>query len=162
MSGVKHYVIAGNGTAAIGCVEGIRSVDREGDITILSGEDRPAYCRPLISYFLEDRTDEQRMLYRPEGFYEANGCRVLYGVKAASLDAAAKTVSTDQGEALPYDGLCLATGSSPFVPPMEGLEQVENRFSFLTMADALALKAAARPDSRVLIIGAGLIGLKCA
>ena len=159
---MKHYVIAGNGTAAIGCVEGIRSVDREGDITILSGEDRPAYCRPLISYFLEDRTDEQRMLYRPEGFYEANGCRVLYGVKAASLDAAAKTVSTDQGEALPYDGLCLATGSSPFVPPMEGLEQVENRFSFLTMADALALKAAARPDSRVLIIGAGLIGLKCA
>ena len=159
---MKSYVIAGNGTAAVGCIEGIRSVDPEGSVTVLSGEDRPAYCRPLISYFLEGRTDERRMLYRAPDFYEKNGCRVLYGVKAQGLDPAGRTVSLSDGASLPWDALCVATGSSPFVPPMEGIETVPNRFSFLTLADALALKAAVTPESRVLIIGAGLIGLKCA
>ena len=46
------YVIIGNGTAAVACIEGIRSLDKTGGITVISGENRPAYCRPLISYYL--------------------------------------------------------------------------------------------------------------
>ena len=46
---MKQYVIIGNGVAATGCVEGIRSADSEGKITVISGENRPVYCRPLIS-----------------------------------------------------------------------------------------------------------------
>lgn len=159
---MKQYVIIGNGTAAVGCIEGIRSIDREACITVISGEDRPAYCRPLISYFLEDRTDEERMLYRAPAFYEDMDCKVLYGRKAVKLDAVGKTVALDDGTVLPYDAVCVASGSSPFVPPMEGIDTVAERFSFLTMEDALALKAAASGNKKVLIIGAGLIGLKCA
>ena len=159
---MKEYVIAGYGAAAVGCIEGIRSVDREGGITVLSGERCPTYGRPLISYLLQGRTDERRMLYRAPDFAERNGVRVLYGVKAERLDPAAKTVALSDGTALPYDALCCATGSSPFVPPMEGLEKVPRRFSFMTLEDAQALRAAVTPESRVLIIGAGLIGLKCA
>ncbi|MBQ1490733.1 MAG: FAD-dependent oxidoreductase, partial [Blautia sp.] len=55
-----------------------------------------------------------------------------------------------------------ATGSSPFVPPMNGLDSVEDKFSFMTLDDALSLESALTPSSRVFIIGAGLIGLKCA
>ena len=66
------------------------------------------------------------------------------------------------GSLLPYDSLCVAAGSSPFVPPFAGLDTVEKKFSFMTLDDALALEAAVKPDSRVLIVGAGLIGLKCA
>lgn len=159
---MKQYVIIGNGTAAVGCIEGIRSVDSEGQITVISAEDRPAYCRPLISYYLEDRTDEKRMLYRAESFYEDMHCRVLYGKTAKELNARAKEIVLDDGERIPYDALCFATGSAPFVPPMEGIERVKSKFSFMTMEDAIALKQAVTPDSRVLIIGAGLIGLKCA
>ena len=50
---MKNYVIIGNGTAAAGCIEGIRSVDPEGSITVISEEKHPVYCRPLISYLLE-------------------------------------------------------------------------------------------------------------
>jgi len=56
----------------------------------------------------------------------------------------------------------VATGSLPFVPPMKGLEGVEKRFSFLSLDDAKKLESAISPSSKVLIIGAGLIGLKCA
>ena len=159
---MKRYVIIGNGTAAVGCIEGIRTADRDGEITVISAENHPVYSRPLISYYLEGKTDLERMKYRPDGFYEQNGCRVLYGRRAASADPEKKSVVLDDGTLLPYDSLCVATGSRPFVPPFEGLDTVENKFGFMTLDDALALEKSLRKDARVLIVGAGLIGLKCA
>ena len=159
---MKQYVIIGNGTAAAGCIEGIRSVDTESGITVISAENHPVYCRPLISYYLEKKTDLKRMLYRSESFYDDNNVKVIYGSSVTEIDAAAKKVKLDNGDVLPYDALCNATGSSPFVPPMAGLDTVEKQFTFMTIDDSLALEQAITPDSRVLIIGAGLIGLKCA
>ena len=159
---MKNYVIVGNGTAAVGCIEGIRSVDNTGVITVISLEDRPVYSRPLISYYLEGKTDTERMKYRPDGFYKENGCRVLYGRRAVSLDAQNRTLKLDDGTSLGYDSLCVAAGSRPFVPPFEGLDTVERKYSFMTLDDALSLESALTEQSRVLIVGAGLIGLKCA
>ncbi|MBP5271000.1 MAG: FAD-dependent oxidoreductase, partial [Clostridia bacterium] len=159
---MKRYVIIGNGTAAVGCVEGIRSLDADGDITVISAENHAVYSRPLISYLLEGKTDTERMKYRPDGFYEKNGCRVLFGRSAVSVDPVKKLVELDNGECLEYDALCSATGSRPVVPPFEGLDKVKIKFSFMTLDDALALEKALDKDARVLIVGAGLIGLKCA
>ena len=159
---MKRYVIIGNGVAATGCIEGIRSVDTDGKITVISEEGHPVYCRPLISYYLEGKTDLERMNYRPADFYEKNGCDMLYGKKATKIDNEAKLVMLDDGSRLPFDSVCIATGSSPFVPPFGGLDTVEKKFSFMTLDDTLALEGAIDKDSRVLIIGAGLIGLKCA
>ena len=159
---MKQYVIIGNGVAAAGCIEGIRSIDSEGVITVVSAENHAVYCRPLISYYLEGKTDLQRMQYRSTDFYEKMGCQVLYGKKAVKIDSTAKTVTLDDGAAVPYDSVCVATGSSPFVPPFAGLDTVEKKFSFMTIDDTLALEAAVDNSSRVLIVGAGLIGLKCA
>lgn len=159
---MKQYVIIGNGVAATGTIEGIRSVDKESEITVVSEEKHPVYCRPLISYYLENKTDTERMNYRSADFYEKAGCNVIYGKKAVKIDSDAKKVILDDGTELPYSSVCAATGSSPFVPPFNGLQTVENKFSFMTLDDALALEKAVKKDSRVLIVGAGLIGLKCA
>ena len=159
---MKRYVIIGNGVAAAGCIEGIRSVDTEGSITVISAENYPVYCRPLISYYLEKKTDLQRMNYRSESFYADNQATVLYGRTVSEIKADTKEIILDNGDGIAYDALCCCTGSSPFVPPMAGLDTVKNKFSFMTVDDALALEQAVTPESRVLIIGAGLIGLKCA
>ena len=159
---MKHYVIVGNGTAAAGCIEGIRSRDPSGTVTVISEERHPVYCRPLISYLLEGKTQISRMGYRSGDFYDNMGCTVLYGRKAVHIHPEEKQVGLDDGTAVPYSELCLAAGSAPFVPPFEGLESVRNAYSFMTLDDALRLDKALRPDSRVLIMGAGLIGLKCA
>ena len=156
------YVIIGNGAAATGAVEGIRSVDKTGSITVVSREDHHVYCRPLISYLLEGKTDEKKMLYRPGNFYEENGVDVLYGVSAEKIDPAAKKVTLSDGRALDYDALCVATGSVPFVPEVKGLRNVGRVHTFMTLDDAKALEKDLTPQSRVLIVGAGLIGLKCA
>lgn len=156
------YLIIGNSAAAVGCVEGIRQLDRESPITLVSSEPCHTYSRPLISYLLCGKTDEQRMKYRPDDFYAQNGVMALLGRTAASLSPGEKKVILSDGEKIPYDRLMVSTGSSPLVPPIQGLTQVQNRFSFMTLADAQALEAALTPQSRVLIMGAGLIGLKCA
>lgn len=159
---MKQYVILGNGVAAAGCIEGIRRVDTESRITVVSEENRPVYCRPLISYYLEKKTDLQRMNYRSEDFYERMGCEVLYGKRAEKIDPCAQKVILDDGTELSYTSVCVATGSSPFVPPFRGLDTVEKKFSFMTVDDTLSLEAAVTEQSEVLIVGAGLIGLKCA
>ena len=137
---MKQYVIIGNGVAATGCIEGIRSVDKEGSITVVSEENHEVYCRPLISYYLEKKTDLERMRYRDEAFYERMGCQVLYGKKAVSINKEKKEALLDDGSVLPYTSLCLATGSSPFLPSFEGLDIVPEKYSFLTLDDALALE----------------------
>ena len=157
-----NYVIIGNSAGAVGCIEGIRSVDKKGPITVISDEPYHTYSRPLISYLIYGKTTEERMKYRPDNFYAENRVTAKLGVKAAHIDYEAKSVSLENGEEVPYDKLLLATGSSPFVPPMEGLDQVEKKFTFMKLDDAKALQAALTPESRVLIVGAGLIGLKCA
>ncbi len=159
---MKKYVIIGNGVAAAACIEGIRSADSEGEIMVVSREKHPVYCRPLISYYLQGKTDTERMLYRSHDFYERNACRVLYGRSAAKIDPEARAVTLDDGAVLPYDSVCVAAGSSPFVPPMEGLDGVKEKYSFMTLDDTLELEKALTETSRVLIVGAGLIGLKCA
>lgn len=160
-----NYVIIGNGTAATGVIEGIRVVDHDSPITLISAEPYPVYGRPLISYLLLGKTTEEKMLrYRPEDFYEKNHVTALLGRTAAKIDNDAKQVVLDDGSAVPFDKLCIATGSRPFVPPMEGLDTVENKTSFMTLDDAKKLDSMLGEDKskRVLIIGAGLIGLKCA
>lgn len=74
-----NYVIIGNSTAAIGCVEGIRQMDKESNIILISSESYHTYSRPLISYLLYGKTDEERMKYRPDSFYKDNGCTLLTG-----------------------------------------------------------------------------------
>lgn len=156
------YVLIGNSTAAVGCIEGIRSVDKTGPITVISDEPYAVYSRPLISYLLYGKTDEERMKYRPDDFYEKNGVKTLLGVRAEKVDDSRKEVLLSDGRRVPFDKLLFATGSRPFVPPMDGLDTVERKFSFMKLDDAKALGSALRPSTRVLIIGAGLIGLKCA
>ena len=159
---MKRYVIVGGSIAGVSCAEGIRSRDGEGEITLVTAEPVSNYGRPLISYYLEGKTDLRRMSWRGEDFYERNRVSIRHATAAEKLDAAEKQLTLSTGEKLSYDEICLCTGSHPFSPRFEGLETVEHRFFFTTLADALALEETVTKESRVLIVGAGFIGLKCA
>lgn len=156
------YVIIGNSTAAVGAVEAIRRNDRNGRIVIIGSEKYHVYSRPLISYLLLGKTDEERMKYRGDDFYSTHQCELKLGRTAQKIDVEQKCVILDNGETESYDRLLLATGSSPVVPPIPGLDKVEKKFTFTTLDDARALEEALFEGARVLILGAGLIGLKCA
>ena len=65
---MSKYVIIGNGISSIGCIEGIRSVDKTGSITVIAKEKHMTYARPLISYYLEGKTTLNKMKYRTNSF----------------------------------------------------------------------------------------------
>ena len=156
-----RYVIIGNSAAGIGAVEGIRQMDRDGEITVIANEPHHTYSRPLISYLLLGKVAEEGMKYRGEGFYSDNNVRFIHA-DVTEIDAAGKAVVLSDGSRICYDKLLVATGSSPFVPAFEGIDAVRDKFTFMSLDDARNLEKALAPDKRVLIIGAGLIGLKCA
>jgi NAD(P)H-nitrite reductase large subunit len=156
------YVIIGNSAAAVGAVEGIRQFDRESPITLISREAYPTYSRPLISYWLGGKKDEAHLNYRGADFYAQNGCTVMLSRLAAEIDAAARQVVLDDNSRVEYDKLLLAVGSKPNWPNTPGLNQLEHAYTFLQFDDAKKIAAAVTSSSRVLVWGAGLIGLKCA
>lgn len=173
-SRTTDYLIIGNSAAGVTAAESIRLVDADGSITIVSNEPYAAYGRPLISYLIEGKTTEDRMGYREDGFYERLGIDVLLGsdCEAVSLDAGGHAVELKDGTRISYKSCLVATGSTPFVPPIKGLDGKRNVHAFLTLDDAKgawkeALEVSERAhaegrSSRALVIGAGLIGLKAA
>ncbi len=157
-----EYVILGNSAAAVGCIEGLRKCDKEGRITVISDEPHHVYSRPLISYYLAGKVSAKNMVYRKTDFYEKLGVETMFGKKAAAIDPKGKTVTLDSGETVKYDKLLVATGSSPFVPPTEGLKAQDNFYTFLKYDDALGIEKWISKDANVVVVGAGLIGLKAA
>lgn len=158
---MTEYVIIGNSAAGIAAVEEIRKNDSEGRITVISDEPYRTYSRPLISYYLKGKVEEKNMYYRDEDFYEKLSVTPVLGKRATKIDNKKKKVYCGD-EAFPYDKLLLATGSVPFVPPVEGADKCGNVYTFLKWDDAKALKNDLKPDSKVVVIGGGLIGLKAA
>ncbi|MDR0514353.1 MAG: FAD-dependent oxidoreductase [Coriobacteriaceae bacterium] len=168
------YLIIGNSAAGVTAAEYIRAQDGEGSILIVSREPYAVYGRPLISYLLEGKTTEDRMGFKPDDFYMARNIDTLFGpqYEVVSLNAAGHQAVMRDGQAIGYGKCLIATGSVPFVPPIEGLEGRTNVFGFLTLDDAKSAWNAAREataaaheagrKSRAVVIGAGLIGLKAA
>lgn len=157
-----NYVIIGNSVAAVGAIRGIRSVDEQGNITVISRERHTAYGRPLISYLLGGLVTEKRMPYLPEDFYEQQRANLLLNSEVVGVDSARKQVQLASGETVPYDRLLIATGGDPFIPPIEGLADKEKVFTFTTWDDAAKLKGLSADIDRVVVVGGGLIGLKAA
>lgn len=155
------YVIIGNGVASIGAIEGIRMHDREGEIIVLSEEDKATYGRPLISYYLAGKVKAEDMALRPPEFYERNKISVRLGSTVASIDPAAQTLTTTDGETIAYDRLLLATGGVPGAAHIPGRD-AEGVYSFTTWADADRLREITPTARRFVVIGAGLIALKAA
>ncbi len=156
-----NYVIIGNSAAAVGTIAGIREIDSTGKITVISDEKYHTYSRPLISYWLEGKVSDKNIYYRDPDFYEKNGVETVLGKKAARIDTANKSVVLEDGLAVPYDKLMVAAGSKPFVPPMNGLDKTHYH-TFMSYDSARAIRSELKDGMKVLIIGAGLIGLKAA
>lgn len=156
------YVIIGNSAAAVGCIEGIRKTDKTGEILLISDEKYVTYSRPLISYWLSGKVVDKNMFYRPEDFYEKNNVKTMLGVRVTALDAKKKELSLSDGSKVNYENLLVGTGSRPFVPPIEGVKECKNAVTFLNWDSAKTLKDMTDEKSRVIVLGAGLIGLKVA
>ncbi len=130
------------------------------DVTVLGEEPRPAYDRVHLSEFFAGKSAEDLSLVAP-GFFEQSGFSLRLKARASAIDRRRKTVTTADGEVLPYDKLVLATGSVPFVPPVSGNDRPDC-FVYRTIEDLEGMtECGARSQSGV-VVGGGLLGLECA
>ncbi len=136
-------------------------MDKEGTIAVFSDERHPAYSRPMISYLVAGKADAKKMLYRSRNFYKNYGIELRTDARVTKVNAKAHSLTTQEGETLTWGKLLLATGSTPFVPPIPGLEAI-NYLTFISWDDAKLLSSLLAKAPRVLIVGAGLIGMKAA
>ncbi len=159
-----NYVIIGNSTAAIAGVEGIREVDSQGEIVLISRETHHTYSKPLISYYLAGKVSRENMDYRPADFYARNRVKTYLGQEVTSINPETKTVHLEPEDVdLSYERLLIATGGSPIVPPVFRGDYL-NLHQFYCLDDVLNLSRSLEEERprKIAIIGGGLIGLKAA
>jgi len=158
----SRCVILGAGHAAAPCALALRKEGWSGPITMVGEEPGPPYHRPPLSKaYVKGEVTRESLLIRPASVYEQNGIHLALGVRAEEIDRAWQQVRLSDGTILPYDRLILATGSLNRRPPIAGLER-PGVFFLRTAADADALREAAGPAARVVLVGGGYIGLELA
>lgn len=155
------YVVVGNSAGGIAAVRAIRKTDSTGSLVVLSEEPYSAYSRPLIAKHISDGKDVAHMSLVTPDFYALNDIDIRLGEKAVDLDTGKHTVNLADGQVVSYDRLLLATGSSPILPPIEGSER-GRVFTFTTYDDATAIANILVSVQRVVVVGAGFIGLSAA
>jgi NAD(P)H-nitrite reductase large subunit len=153
---MKHIII-GNGPAGVVAAENLRRLDPAAEIGLIGDEPEQPYSRMAIPYFLSGRIEAAGTHLRvAHDHYQREGIHLIQG-RVAAVDPVAKCVRFEEGEALGYDRLLIASGSHPVRPPVAGMD-LPGVHTCWTLADARAIAALARPGSRVLQIGAGFIG----
>jgi 3-phenylpropionate/trans-cinnamate dioxygenase ferredoxin reductase subunit len=159
MSDVTRFVIVGGGLAAAKAAGQLVDDGFGGEITMVSAEAELPYERPPLSKgYLTGDSDFDAALVHAEDFYDRH-VDLRRGVRATSLDVDTRTIGLGDGTELRYEGLLLATGSSPRSLDVPGGETM---VTLRTKEDADALRASLRPGARVVVVGGGWIGLEVA
>ena len=158
---MEKLVMVGNGMAGVACVEQILKHEQKFEITIFGDETHVNYNRILLSSVLAGEKSPDEILLNGLEWYEQNGIRLRLGVRITGVDVEKKTVTGDDGSVTPFDKLLLATGSSPLIPCLDWMQK-EGTFVFRSLDDTRALLERARPGSKAVVIGGGLLGLEAA
>ncbi|MFQ5666691.1 MAG: NAD(P)/FAD-dependent oxidoreductase [Candidatus Binatia bacterium] len=154
---MSHHLILGGGPAGINAIETIRYFDADATITLVC--DEPPYARMALPYFLAKEIPQGHLTTGSEEYFDRLHVERRFGCRARRIDATGRTVHLDDGTAIPFDTLLIATGSSPTQPPIPGAngKHVHNLW---TLGDAAAVMGSARTKRpSVVLVGAGFIGL---
>ncbi|MDT0331939.1 nitrite reductase large subunit NirB [Nocardiopsis lambiniae] len=156
---MEELVVIGNGMVGHRLVEALRDRDGAGHwhITVVGEEPRTAYDRVALSSYFDGATADDLSL----GDLSGPAVDVHVDERATAIDRATRTVTTSTGRTLTYDRLVLATGSSPFVPPVPGRD-LPGCHVYRTIEDLDAITADARTARTGVVIGGGLLGLEAA
>lgn len=159
---IERIVIVGGGLAGAKGAEALRDKGFKGEVTLVGEEPHLPYERPPLSKsYLLGETPFDEAIVHPADWYDANHVTLRLGVRAQAIDRARREVALSDGSVLGYDGLLLATGSSPRRPRLPGADAAGVHY-LRTLEDADALRALFGDGRRLAIVGAGWIGLEVA
>ena len=162
-------MIIGNSIAGLTAAQSIRSVDKDAQITIISDEEGPTYTRVLTTYYIGKEIDKDDMNLVSEEFYNENNIETIFGCRAEKVNSNDKVVLLDNGQTINYDRLLIATGATPSLPDVEGINK-DGVFTLRSKDDATEVRNYVEyikykhPDrqKKAIILGGGLVCMKTA
>ncbi len=159
---INRIIIIGAGQAGGEAAQRLRQGGFGGDITLIGEEPHPPYQRPPLSKaYLKGDLDMDRLLLRPAAMYADENITLLKSLRAVWIDRANRKVRVEGGRELPYDALVLATGARPRKLPLAGAD-LQGVHVFRTAADVDAIRPHFVAGAKLVVIGAGYIGLEAA
>ncbi len=158
----EHLLIVGGGQAAVQAIHSVRQNGYAGRISVVCDERSAPYQRPPLSKkYLAGELPRERLALRPEAWYRERAVNLVIGARAAELEPAARRVRLEDGQALHYDALVLATGSRVRRLHVPGADLAGIHY-LRTLADVDAIAPSLVPGRRLVLVGAGYIGLEVA
>ncbi|WP_037410572.1 nitrite reductase large subunit NirB [Shewanella fidelis] len=157
----QKLLVVGNGMVGHYFIEQLcqQQMSQYYDIQVLGEEQIAAYDRVQLSKYFESGNANSLML-TSQAEYKKQGVNLHLGQKAMAIDTASKQVVTEQGR-MSYDKLVLATGSYPFVPPIDGNDRADC-LVYRTIDDLKAIEQSAKRSRSGVVVGGGLLGLEAA
>ena len=166
MQSTDTLLIVGAGSAGSELAISVRQLGWPGPIVLLGEEPCLPYHRPPLSKaFLQGTATPESLTMRPQETYEKSHIEVRLGIRTASIDPTAKTVTLQGGSTLAYAKLALCTGGRPRQLAVEGLvadATPANLHVLRTQADAKAIREELAEGTRLVVIGGGYVGLEVA
>jgi 3-phenylpropionate/trans-cinnamate dioxygenase ferredoxin reductase subunit len=160
MASARRILIVGGGIAGVHAALGARAADPEAEIRVFSEEDCLPYDRTALSKdVLTAGIAPSEQLLFPQVHYEEQRVQLHCRARIVAVDPAQKRITTQTGATHGYDALILATGTRPRQLPGVDAQDV---FYLRTHTDAIALQPRLKQARRLIVIGAGLIGLEVA
>ncbi|MFW2055926.1 nitrite reductase small subunit NirD [Acinetobacter haemolyticus] len=155
-------VLIGNGLAGMRCLEDLLDMapDRY-DVTVIGEEPWGNYNRIMLSPVLSGEKTIDDIMLHPHAWYSDKGIKFIADDPAVKIDRTRKVVHTQNGESVDYDRLIIATGSSPFIPPVQGVD-LKGVISFRDIFDVNTMIQYAESKKNAVVIGGGLLGLEAA
>lgn len=155
-------VIVGGGAAGFAAADMLRREGYAGPVTLLSADAAAPCDRPNLSKdYLAGTAPEAWIPMRPEAWYGEHAIDLRLGARVTAIDLAARSVRLEDGVAVSWGALLLATGAAPVKLAIPGAELPHVRY-LRSLDDSRALIAAAAAARRAVVIGAGFIGLEVA
>jgi len=156
-----HLVIIGNGAAGLSALSRFRAFDRDSKVTLISAEAGSAYSRVLLPYYLRRKIPYENLFIRRPEDYAKLGVRPEFGTGVSRVDSESCKLTLEDGRSIGFDRLLIATGSRPFLPPIEGLAGT-NVHHLWTLKDTERLDSLFQSGRRALVLGSGFIALQAA
>ncbi len=159
--GNQKLLIIGNGMAGVRCVEEILKHSNDFEITIIGREPHGNYNRIMLSSVLQGGTKMNDIMINDMNWYRENNIHLYTGETVIKINRLKRVVETDSGREIPYDKMIIATGSTPFMIPLPGVD-LEGVMAFRTIEDCEKMVASAKSYKKATVIGGGLLGLEAA
>jgi nitrite reductase (NADH) large subunit len=156
-----RYVIIGASAAGCKAAETLRRYAPDSPITIISDEAQPLYSRPLLTYVLSGEVALEKVWLKGEDYFRQWNFAPVLGEPVVRVDPPAHAVHLLGGRHLPYDRLLIASGARPRLLGLKG-EELSGVYTLRTLADWRRLAAGLPREGRVVVVGAGAVGLKTA